>query len=203
LLTKNRVFLVTVLFLIASFLQGCITAEDKRIHPNLPAQLTDFQAQILDDGVVTDAEYEEAVIALLTCVEDAGFYAYGPLWGGTPYRLQYYFGRSNTDSEKEQERAMTVTEGCIAQYTSQVEALWLEQQAPTPDEAHERLEAYKDCLEQAGMVGIEAVSDLGELAELEHEFKMQGGDLQHCYSLDPNIFATEDDLPEFNGPGAG
>ncbi|MCB1247049.1 MAG: hypothetical protein KDB69_07285 [Acidimicrobiia bacterium] len=41
-------------------------------------EISDYQREVLEDGVVTFSEYESAVLATMSCIEDNGFGVRGP-----------------------------------------------------------------------------------------------------------------------------
>jgi len=160
----------------------------------------DFQAKALEDGVVTEAEYEEAVIAFLTCVEDAGFAAHGPVWDERNRRFAFTVtvGIDNDTGLAESEM-----DRCGLEYLDQIVSVWDEQVRPTPNEYARQFDAFKECLISEGIEGIESITDSVILMQTLEEL---GGKayLELCRDINPDAYIIDvGPLPEFNGPGAG
>lgn len=154
---------------------------------------------MLADGTITESEYEAAVIAYLTCIEDAGFPAQGPVWNDDRTYLHHSFTAENADLD----RANTADLSCDETYLDRVFLLWSDQHVLTPQEHALQLEEYKECLTSAGVEGIELITDIGLLTQTLEEL---GGNsyLSLCLNVNPNAYIIDvGPLPEFNGPGAG
>jgi len=165
-------------------------------------QTSDYQAKILEDSVVTEAEYEQAMIADLTCIEQAGFAVRGPQWGGSPRHLL----RTIRVAEADQQAFDAAAIWCDSEYLDDVESQWQEQQRPSPEEYSSRMHEYIACLSDLGVQALEGVTDPVTVSKLEQEFISAGGTTISCVRLNPNGVLVEEnltDLPEFNGPGAG
>lgn len=77
-----RIFfcMISVLAVVASMLTGCAVSsstdnhgtQDDRIEEARLNASTDFEREILTDGVITRAEYDEINQGLVTCMSDAG-----------------------------------------------------------------------------------------------------------------------------------
>lgn len=114
-----------------------------------PDDGTDYQAAILADGAVTDAEHATALEAALVCMEDAGLTVIRPgspdLAGGALYGFRAPPDRPDLAASQED-----LADSCLGQYFTQVSYARAAQSALSPEEVaayHERLAA---CLRANG-----------------------------------------------------
>jgi hypothetical protein len=100
---------------------GCSNTADQA----MPA-VDPFEEPLVADGIVTDAEYEQAVRAEASCVAEAlDVEIEGPRWlaDGSRYEYQYVV----TGSEEDNERAIAVEAACHAKHRDAVGWLWSRQ----------------------------------------------------------------------------
>ena len=99
--------------------------------------------QILEDGIVTDAEFRAGLGAVEECVSDAGAqFSVEFDQNGTPrYRAA---GGNNLDA---------IVNACITIHLGPVEAAWADQHGPTPEEDAAFYDGVVTCVE-AGL-GVE------------------------------------------------
>ncbi|MDR2253527.1 MAG: hypothetical protein LBD97_06680 [Bifidobacteriaceae bacterium] len=130
------------------------------------------QVDPLDDGIVTQAEYDAAVAATQRCIVDKGFVSDGYGWSGDG--LSKYFGASvpeGATSVTEQDASMAHAE-CAAEYLSQVERQWLLDNVPEGAERDAMWESLIQCLAENGLPGftpgvpsMEIMKAFGEMAQ--------------------------------------
>jgi len=165
------------------------------------ADITDvFQSRILEDGVVTHAEYEQAVIAYLTCVEDAGLPAQGPVWDE---RNSTFYFTIMVHTGSKIDHAEFDMDQCLQLHLEEVSKKWYEQNIPTTEERFEMFNDYKACLLSEG---IEEVRNMNDSIRIMETLENLGGDeyMMLCSDFNPDVRIIDvGPLPEFNGPGAG
>lgn len=90
------------------------------------------QQQALADGVLSQAEYEEAVNAARGCIADAGYEVSEPFWeyGELLYTADADYSHE-IDPTAADERFLSITDGCRGQYLSAVGEAWVLQTAAT------------------------------------------------------------------------
>lgn len=112
------------------------------------------QAEVLEDGIVTRAEYEHSLGLLLTCFSDGGVGHSTPTWdpvSGTS------IGFLITSSEEQGEK-------CEREYWSQVDGIYT--QTATPHMESDLLAATRSCLASQGIVVDSQAKDFNSLAGL-------------------------------------
>jgi hypothetical protein len=108
---------------------------------------SDFQAALLSDGVVTYAEYEEAVRATVTCIGNQGMQVFGP-YPSSDGLLDFSYGGATTQEESAREAVLgNECEQSYLFYVSQAYSITI---APTESELQARLVQYAECLNQSG-----------------------------------------------------
>lgn len=120
------------------------------------AELSEYQRDLLKDGILTFAEYERAVFDMAGCVIAAGGRVSGAKNGavkdGTePYlnkRHQYEYSIGGDTRSKDQ--LVGAFDRCRATYSSYIEPIWRELTAPTETEFQEARRAIGKCLQASG-----------------------------------------------------
>ena len=187
----------TCISAILVLLSGCSNSTTApHPHTSTTQAESDLQTRILEDGVVTHAEYEQAVVAYLTCVEDAGYAAQGPVWTQDREMIDYTIRVPFGDTA----RADTEMERCDTENLSRVREAWSLRFAITQEEFEEEVELYRQCLIAEGIEGIENM-DMGEI--LNYGSSNIDSFWTICTDVMPGFHQGVSDLPEFNGPGAG
>jgi hypothetical protein len=134
----------------------------------LSVQSSSAQRDILDDGVVTYAEYESSVLAHLACLEQRGIRTAGPTSAHARTMLTWSLIPPSSMSDDD---FLTLESECLGMYLSEVEPLYLEGARPDAATRVEYAEKLRKCLTRAG-------ADLEEgLTEIEIVPRvLQGGD---------------------------
>jgi hypothetical protein len=130
--------------------------------------------QILDDGIVTDAEFRAALGAVEDCVDEAGAeFSVAFDQSGVPrYRAS---GGDNLNA---------VVNACITIHLGPVEAAWDEQHGPTPEEDAAFYDGIVSCVESG--LGVElgtvqpSVSGRGPATEVTDA----------AIAADPDLYAS-------------
>lgn len=123
----------------------------------IPRDLSSFQAQILEDLIVTEAEYLQSVQEHEKCVASRGFETTG-VKRSIRYSWEYSFGmvfREGT-SESEQEKAGRAYDECAEEYSEFVSSYYFEQQKPTGAEREEQWQIVFSCLKDFGIDGLDS-----------------------------------------------
>lgn len=166
------VFTITLFSLV---LIGCSSTSDidDGIYYLLtpPEDLSDYQVDIIKDGIVTEAEYVQAVNDHSLCIQQDGHDADEPIWDDDG--LRYSFGMSyqgyENQPEKELEAALDSQQEsydrCQMEYSSFVERYWLYSQKPTGAAWDTQYQKYEECLIEQGVYGISSTMTDSEVVE--------------------------------------
>jgi len=175
-------------------LSGCSNANDEVPELDVAAILSDtseFQAPLLEDGVVTPAEYEQALLAQRECVTKAG---------ATPGDL-YSIGNNETtfdwditaSSETEMNKIAESADACGLDYASDVRKVWAHQQLLSDADREELLPAVTACLQDAG-VSVSESDGIDGIAEKVNQSILDDPDLgvkiQPCIEANPAFFSV-------------
>jgi hypothetical protein len=136
-----------------------------------------LQSDILSDGIVTEAEYHSSVMAVRTCLEDAGIRV-GQL--KTSHR-QLIFDFGGAPTLEEANKQATIYKGCFTRYSEEVTMAWLDQHADElAAEAQQIRAGIAACLRDRGHALPATVlpDDLAGLRGTDLET-----DLQECSAL--------------------
>jgi len=104
---------------------------------------SDFQREILGDGVVSPAEYERAFDAAVSCMRDEGLEVVGP-FSVMFDRYLMYTVRDTGDSD-------SISNRCDDEHLAFVRSVWSVQNTPTGQEAERVRTDYRDCARSKGM----------------------------------------------------
>ena len=183
--------------LLTAMIAGCGGGGDEGTGASLPAidvqqvvaQTTDFQRELLLDGQLSFAEYEQAVLAALACMEEAGLDVEGPYpRSGDERFLDFRFGGEALAGEGPEAHAGRVHEtghSCMSDYLADVSRVWQAQHLLTPEQREEQRGLVIQCLQDAG---IEISTD----AALEEVYQAAGE-----HHEDPAVTRCHDDYPDF------
>jgi hypothetical protein len=181
---------VAGLLVFVTIAAACSPTTTESVRPLPPrleemvANASQFQQDILADGVVTIAELETAVRAKVACEVESGVavsdFSFDPDGGG--YGMSVTWGaQPPTDSELASRDA--IEERCMTEYSIVVEAVFGFQRQPTPLELAEKTERVAECMRQYG-VDVPEGQTLAELGDVA------GEDLRayaRCRSLAENL----------------
>lgn len=109
--------------------------------------VSDFQADILEDGEVTFGEFESAVGAYSACLEELGI-AVEAEYSDTNESFDYAFSLPGGDVGAALDTPEAVE--CHDQYVSRVELVWADQVGPTAEEERAFYEAIAECMRAQG-----------------------------------------------------
>ncbi|MGE5595050.1 MAG: hypothetical protein ACM3S1_03325 [Hyphomicrobiales bacterium] len=122
------------------------------------------QAAILEDGVVTQDEYESAVNATIACVEAQGFDVTDPVQQDG--RLAFEFATKDTNEGAHYQAAYL---DCHAQHQRDVDSVWAKQLAeanpPSADQLAASRAAIAGCLAEHGVPGVATDAALMEMVD--------------------------------------
>ncbi len=127
------------------------TAFDPRQDPRLAgvrADWTEFESNLLGDGDVTDTEYEEAVLAALACLDDAGLPHSAPTPDQSQGYMQYGY---RVGPWPDADEAAAVSDACETEYLDDVSIVWALQHEEPEAVREARKQALLDCVRAAGI----------------------------------------------------
>lgn len=146
---------------------------------------TPFQRDILDDGVVTAAEFERALLARRECVSEAGATP-GEIYEGRNGELTFDYDIT-ADNDEELQSIQSQADACLADYFSDVGSVWAYQRLLSPEEREAMRPRALACLDEAGLTGLAedatasdmavAVQDDGEISAAERDCLVEYGSL--------------------------
>jgi len=131
---------------------------------------SDFESQIIADGVITDAEYRSAVDAAVECMVERGWNA-----SASPREDQLTFaltvdgsakGMSEADIEAEQARMDADANECARGTTSPLEMAFIDSRVLTGEERERAFTEFLECLDDVG-VSVEDPAALMTMSEAE------------------------------------
>lgn len=138
-----------------------MTAADGSTGPIRTSDVSEFQAEILRDGLVDPAEYERAVYATVECLRDAGVVVSDPAWTPDGRFFMYTYL-----SEEPNGPAVVANDTCFALYLSEVQTVHTEQTKPTEEELRVQAAEYAACLRSEGVLEAEDGMTVQELQVL-------------------------------------
>ena len=124
---------------------GSSTAEGTELTDAQLATMPASQQKILEDRRVTDAEFEGAVLALVSCLEDSGIQVVE--FDTRPSGWSIAYGTPGGDTEVD----TAVYERCYDESLSYVEQYYLAEREPTEQEKAKERAGMVDCLREAGL----------------------------------------------------
>lgn len=122
---KDRAFIVGTLSCAALLLIGCsippsFSEEEKREMRDTTSQ---YQRAVLEDLVVTEAEYRDAVTALRDCIQDGGFGVESITQDGNQLGFQSSYSGDNPPSDQ-------IMKACDNEFITQIGPVWVSQRMP-------------------------------------------------------------------------
>jgi hypothetical protein len=134
------------------------------------------QVDPLDDGVVTQAEYDAAFATAQRCIEDRGFVTAGNAVSGDGLSKYFLVDIPEGATALPEEGSLAIDE-CAREHLSQVERQWLLDNVPEGAERDAMWESLIQCLAENGLPGftpgtpsMEIMKAYGELRRQRPEF---------------------------------
>jgi hypothetical protein len=188
---------LSLAMLLIAGIAGCGGDTDEHADQLLPpldvqqvtAQTTDFQRELLRDGELTFAEYEQAVLAALVCMEDAGLDVEGPFpRDGDERFIDFRYGgeaQAGEDAESHAGRVNEIGFACMQEYLTDVSRIWESQHLLTPEERELQRGHVIQCLRDGG---LEVAVD----ASIEEVLRTAGEHVE-----DAAVAKCREDYPDF------
>jgi hypothetical protein len=141
------------------------------LRADLPKDLSPYQRKILDDGVLTVAEYQQAALDVVRCHRESGARIVGaphyagedgapdPWWSS---RGQFMYGAGYPDDDPDKERKY---HNCEGEYFATINPIWANHIAPTPTEVQQARDMVARCLRDEG-IEIQEHPSIQELASV-------------------------------------
>ena len=110
---------------------------------------SEFQREILQDGQVTPAEYERAVLSTLQCLDRSDVVHSEPKLetSGERTRWQYTY----TFDKNDEERGNKIYNQCYDEFERAIVIFWGRQTAPSEQDEQELIAEFLACLEEHGL----------------------------------------------------
>ncbi len=112
---------------------------------------SEFQRTILEDGVVTQGEYESAILATVECVRKAGVRITDPVLADDGETLEYEYGFTAPDDVDGSARAEQEHARCSAEYVSDVNIVFQTKPPPTEEDLAAIRPIVVACMEGIGI----------------------------------------------------
>ena len=106
---------------------------------------------VVEDGVLTFPEYESSVLAMASCVRDAGGRFYRDDQPKLTWRGLYVY---STGFPEAVPGAQAAVSGCVERYVGILDMLWKEVTDPTREEEEAAMNALASCLHEFGLDDI-------------------------------------------------
>ena len=147
------------------------------IAERIGAEPSAFQLLILHDDIVTAAEYEQAVLANIACLEQSGLEVLGPERRQETNELEFTIRTRTAPGLSTEEEAKAVARWdeairyCWIEYEAFVADKWNSQSVPNPDERRVLVESLVVCIRATGaeVSNNPSFDTIGELVILEGE----------------------------------
>lgn len=155
------------------------------------AETTEFQRGMLEDYVVTYAEYERATLAAIDCLEQAGFDVNGPYPrdGNDERFLDFDYGPATTATEEAagpDPRELSLADDCEQEYRGDVARVWEHQHLLTPEQREDQRPLVIECLRDNGLeIDPDSTSE-GVYAAVSG--RLNEPEVQVCYEQFPDFF---------------
>ncbi|MGN8553446.1 UNVERIFIED_CONTAM: hypothetical protein OHV15_12770 [Microbacterium sp. SLM126] len=193
------------LAILAVLLAGCAAQGTDSAHDTLDLdalleETTDFQREIVEDGVVTAAEFERALLARRECVADVGATP-GDIYTGSNGELTFDYDIT-AESDDEALAIQRDADACLQDYFADVGTVWAYQRLLSPAEREEMRPRALACLDAAGLTELPeeatlaemaaAIRDDGEISPAERDCLVEYGSLFTTYVEDPEPAHTDE-----------
>lgn len=109
--------------------------------------MSQFQQDVLQDNVLTFAEYEGAVAATVQCLRNEGVDVTDPQYDGRQFTFVY----GGTNDPDELDAADEVYGRCYSEYQDMVDVAWTVQSAPSEEEVQTIRDEIGACLRRLGL----------------------------------------------------
>jgi hypothetical protein len=132
---------------------GAAVPDSALALPNGPlTDLSDFQKEILSDGVLTLAEYERAILAYRTCIEGYGYRIDHEYMPTKNHGYGTYSSRVATVGETDTERAFAEAgfKACERDYIEALGFVWSLDNRPSEEERQRARDAFATCMHDQG-----------------------------------------------------
>lgn len=120
---------------------------DPRLE-GIMGQLSDFEAEILQDGRVSEGEYEKAVLATMQCLDDKGIPHSDPVWSEDGRFPQWDY---TVGPWPDADELAELGGQCESEFLDDVAIVWSLQHEETEAQQEARRSAFLSCLREAGV----------------------------------------------------
>jgi hypothetical protein len=154
-----------------ALLAACSTGGDAGSNQfaDLMSQANDYQKRIMQDGEVTFAEYEQAVLAAKQCVMDevgSLVIVNGPTLAADEVHLVLGFSAADGDDPDQTDGEIDLAIlGCLSEYVDYVELAYARTHQPSEAEIRQAVADLIRCLNQAGFDSLTVDSTMREVGE--------------------------------------
>lgn len=184
---------VALLAVLAGALAGCAGQDPDAVPDRLDLdalmdETTEFQRAIIEDGVVTAAEFERALLARRECVAEAGATP-GGIYTGSNGELTFDYDIT-AESEEESLAIARDADACLEDYFADVGSVWAYQRVLSPAERDAMRPKALACLEDAGLTDLPENATAIAMATAIQEDREISPAERDCLALYGSLFAT-------------
>lgn len=192
---KKRVRVLSALLatITVAALSACApTEEEHGEEPVLQIQdlvedTSEFQAALIEDGEVTPAEYEQALLAWQACVAEAGATP-GEIYAIGNEELTFDF-EITAANENAMQDIQDAADLCLPEYFTEVSTVWAFQQLLTPAERSRMEPDVVECLQDAGF-DLDDDADLDDIEDALSSTSEASSMATPCYEKFPGYFSV-------------
>jgi len=197
---RNKTLSLAVSMTVALLMLSACTAETPPAALDIDQIIegtTEYQRSLLEDGKVTSAEYEKALLARRDCVASTGAVP------GDIYQIgnneQTFDFEITAPTEADMEAIQANADKCLLEYFDDVGSVWAFQSLLSPAERKELQPLVVDCLADAG-VNVPADADVKRMSEELAPLGHLSEDVEACVTKYAAFFAIP---PQATAPHAG
>lgn len=139
---------------------------------DLPNGLSNYQYEIIEDGVVTEAEYTQAMNDHASCVANKGFETSPITLEPNQIRMSFSIlgkkqpGQSDEAFMQVLDRQQEAYDECSMEYSFYVERYYMMSKTPQGKEREQQFDKLIQCLEDLGIQGIHSEMFQYEIEEI-------------------------------------
>lgn len=181
------------------FAAGCSSGGEggvgsEALAERLLSDTSEFQREFIEDGVVTEAEYDSASVALVACIQEKlPLATVNRPWDPTQGAQ---VSQATTDDEADQwfERASEVQSECGHEFYEDVQAMYIESIIPMGAARQKQQEEVLQCLESVGVEDVPSVESSDGVvmdAAVLHDNEFGGTEAELCVAKHQFAFVEQ------------
>lgn len=149
-----RLFMIGSVMLYVACDRGASSMDSSDLPHYVLTEMKDaseFEREILLDGIVTAAEYQQAVFATLQCAEEHGIGHTEPQLSHDGRRAPRYEFTVGPWPEEEDEKYTKLYKACVDEFLYGVLAAWMQQEGPSESQMAKGKDEVVVCMNEHGL----------------------------------------------------